>query len=197
MTRLRLAKHDPLALAPLASLAGVGADVVTLGNLPARTGPRPRVAPHPVPHRQLDAHAPAAIVRTLEALFEHRAAADPTRLCYTTSHFEKRHDAITLIAPFQRHRDALDAHGEIGHVHPSDGSMHMILSPSDTRIVIERGWGERHALAGVRLGLPPTYTMIYAPREGADIGTVSSILDAAIRYMAFNPDAAPGETNNQ
>ena len=39
-------------------------------------------------------------------------------------------------------------HAEIGHMHPTDGSMHMILSPSDAKVVIESGWGELHGLAG-------------------------------------------------
>ncbi|WP_374943965.1 hypothetical protein [Sphingomonas sp.] len=184
MTRLRVAKRDPLALAPLASRWGADEDGLTLADLPARTGRRPRVAPHPVPHRQLDAHAPAPVVRALQALFDRKVVADPARLSWATSHFEKRIEAITLAQPCRRHEDALIAQGEIGHVHPSDGSMHMILSPSDTRIVVERGWGERHALAGVRLGLPQTYTMIYAPRDEGDLAAVSSILDAAITYMA-------------
>ena len=185
MTRLRMAKRDPLACPP----RDADASMATLEDLPYRRGARPRVAPHPVPHRQLDAHAPAPLIRTLQGTFENAACADPARLSMATSHYEKHNQAVTLGAPWRRHADARVAHGEIGHVHPSDGSMHMIVSPADARIVIERGWGERHGLAGVRLGLPSSYMMIYAPRDEADVSAVSSILGAAITYMTSEPAA--------
>ena len=191
-TRWRMAKRDPLA--PVAAAPG-RADIALLAHLPPRAGSRPRVAPHPVPHRQIEQHAPASLIPELEEWFEQAARTDPERLCYVPSHFEKRHRAVTLREACRCHHDALGAHGEVGHVHPSDGSMHMILSPSDARTVIERGWGERHGLAGVRLGLPPTYTMIYAPRTRAEIATITSILDAAIGYMSLGPDRGTAPAN--
>ena len=65
--------------------------------------------------------------------------------------------------------------------------MHMILSPSDACHVIERGWGELHGLAGHAFDLPPTYTLIYAPRDDAEAATVMRMLDAAIAYMTHQP----------
>jgi len=39
------------------------------------------------------------------------------------------------------------SHAEVGHIHHFDGSMHLILSPGNTKTVIEAGWGELHGLA--------------------------------------------------
>lgn len=185
MTRLRLAQRDPFACPPI----DADGPPATLADLPHRGGERPGVAPYPVPHRQTEGHAPALLIGALQRLFADKVRADPERLSLATSHFEKHNQAVTIAAPYRRREDACIAHGEVGHVHPSDGSMHMILDPADARIVIERGWGERHGLAGVRLGLPRTYLKIYAPRDEADLAPVSSILDAAIAYMASGDNA--------
>lgn len=188
-TRWRMAKADPFS--PRLP-ARTGVDLTTLSDLPARSGPRPRVSPHPVPHRQLDGHAPARLRDAINGVFAGKIDADPVRLSEAISHFEKHLPAVTVRPTFRCHADACAACGEVGHVHPADGSMHMILSHSDARTVVERGWGERHGLAGRRLGLPATYTLIYAPRDERDLPIVSRILDAAIAYMlAPFPNAAP------
>ncbi|WP_217429803.1 luciferase domain-containing protein, partial [Sphingomonas bacterium] len=136
------------------------------------------------PHRQLTDHAPEAVRASLTRAFDARVARDPARLGYALSHFERHNQAVTLRPGCRRCADARRTHGEIGHIHPSDGSMHMVLGASDTRAVIERGWGERHGLAGIALGLPMTYTLIYAPRDEAEVDTVATILDAAIAHMS-------------
>jgi hypothetical protein len=73
-------------------------------------------------------------------------------------------------------------------VHPSDGSMHMILSRTDVRTVIERGWGELHPLAGVMLNLPATYVLIYSPRDMGELAVGARILNAAISHMLMRND---------
>ena len=60
--------------------------------------------------------------------------------------------------------------------------MHMILSPSDARTVINTGWGERHPLAGVYAGLPETYLIIYAPRTIEENAVIARILESAVAY---------------
>lgn len=175
MTRLRRRMRDPL---DTSGFTGAG----TL-DLPARAGDRPRIAPHPIPHRQLSDHAPAAAKAALAAAFDAAVAAAPDALAFRPSHFEKHNPAITA-----RCCAAAD-HGEIAHIHPSDGSMHMILGPADARIVIARGWGERHGLAGVAFGLPPTYLLIYAPRAVAEVAPIAAILAAAIRHAPGAPES--------
>ena len=183
-TRWRMMMADPLALAPLRAQWGSADDIDTLSRLPTRAGGRPRIGPHPVPHRQLTDHAPASVRERLAAAFDEAVARDPARVRWALSHFELHNRAITLHEECCSHADALATHGEVAHIHPADGSMHMVLSASDAAHVVERGWGERHGLAGVALGLPLTYTLIYAPRDAGEVDVDAAILDSAIAYMA-------------
>ena len=102
---------------------------------------------------------------------------------YARSHFETHVDAITCARP--RHDDPIGggSHGEIAHIHASDGSMHMILSPSDTVVAIDAGWAQFHGLAGRDYGLPVTYVMVYAARDAAELAIVDRLLQASIAYM--------------
>ena len=186
-TRLRTMKRDPLGMDALQAVKGTAEDIATLVGLLPRLGARPRVGPHPVPHRQLTDHAPPALRATLAEAFAERARDDAGRLELVRSHFEKHTLAVTARAQCRGHPVARAACGEAGHIHPGDGSMHMILSPSDACYVIERGWGELHGLAGHAFGLPPTYTLIYAPRDDAEVAAIMRILDAAIAYMTHQP----------
>ncbi len=136
-TRLRLRMRDPLAVEPLLARLGEAGDQLRLDTLPPRAGKRPRIAPHPVPHRQLDQRAGDAALAALQAVFERAVSADAERLTFAPSWFEKRNRAVTARACGCA--DAHASHGEIAHIHPADGSMHMILGPSDCRAAIEAG----------------------------------------------------------
>ncbi len=70
--------------------------------------------------------------------------------------------------------------------------MHMILSPRDAVAVIEAGWGERHGLAGIALDLPVNYVLVYAPRGRTDLAVIGQLLEAAIRYAAWDPVVEQG-----
>lgn len=188
VTWLRLQKKDPLGTAELARLSGHPGDLQTLGALPPRAGRRPRVAPHPIPHRQLDQHGDAGVRLVQRQLFDRAVADDAALVTYRKSRFERRNGAMFLRDGAAANRLAGDAGGEIAHIHPSDGSMHMTLGPSDARRVIEAGWGELHPLVGVPLGggrvLPATYMLVYSPRDTAELRIVERILHAAVRYAA-------------
>ena len=76
--------------------------------------------------------------------------------------------------------------------------MHMVLSPTDATAILEKGWGERHGLSGIKLGIPDTYLLIYAPRSEEELGPIALILDASIAHMlastsprASRPPRAP------
>lgn len=103
--------------------------------------------------------------------------------------------------------------GEFCHVHMHDGSLHLITSPTDARIILKKGWGELHPLAGLlyrshwlgalrytpfdwmrfrqrpnqkelRKGgaIPPTYLLIYRPRDQEEMGRIKEIIGAAISF---------------
>jgi hypothetical protein len=47
--------------------------------------------------------------------------------------------------------------------------------------VIERGWGERHPIAGV-IKLSSGYMFIYAPRNDDDLANVVKLMKAAVGF---------------
>ena len=103
---------------------------------------------------------------------------------YQLSFFEKRNEAVFLREPDKGHADSKTPHGETAHVHPSDGSMHMVFGPSDAKTIIEAGWGECHPLAG-KLNLPDTYLLIYPPRDEHELAVTARLLNAAVDHMAM------------
>lgn len=182
MSFLRLLKRDGRDPKRLASAAASDKRSY-LGSLGRRPGMRPLVAPYPIPHRQLSDTVSCENLDRLVKLFDQEVEKNKDTVLYATSFFEKHHDAITLKHPECGHVHALVSHGEIAHIHPSDGSMHMILSASDAKTVLESQWGELHALAGLFNRLPTTYTFVYAPRHDADLEAIRRILSASVTFM--------------
>ena len=66
-------------------------------------------------------------------------------------------------------------------MHAGDGSLHMSLAPRDARLVLERGWGQRHGLS--ERMLYSGFVMVYAPRNDEDATVVESILRASAEFM--------------
>jgi hypothetical protein len=185
VTRMRLWKKNPLDPKLFADKIGKRSDIAALSDIPNRAGNRPTIDPHPVPHRQKDQFGDEQTRKELRALFDRLIASHPQLLHYQKSTFERRHEAIFLRAPGKGTPNT-KALGEIGHIHPSDGSMHITLSPSDAKKVMEAGWGELHTLAGDGGPLPDTYLMIYSPRNKEELAVVEEILKAAVKYHAGN-----------
>lgn len=65
--------------------------------------------------------------------------------------------------------------------------MHLTLHPFDVALVITRGWGERHPLAGCPvLGkrlLPSGFVMVYAPQNETEVGVVTDIVRAGAWWV--------------
>ncbi|KAK7753224.1 hypothetical protein SLS62_004743 [Diatrype stigma] len=66
----------------------------------------------------------------------------------------------------------------------SDHSLHLNLHPDDAREVLAKGWGQRHPLTAargplVRMPVPRTFTMVYAPRTADELQVVCRIIQAA------------------
>ena len=181
-TRWRMQKLDPLDMTRLRRLRNSDGDIPVLADLPVRSTARPRIGPHPVPHRQLTQHASEPIIQALQTAFDEAVAENGSSVVYALSHFEKHTQAITCrevgADPVQG-----ASHGEIAHIHGHDGSMHMILSPSDAVLAVEKGWAELHGLAGKGAGLPATYTLVYSPQHYEDVAVAARLVRAAIAYM--------------
>jgi hypothetical protein len=179
MNRFRMIARNGLDARPIAAVLEPG-NWQAWSNVRRRPGSRPSISPYPIPHRQLD-QLPDEITRQdLKCLFDDAVIKHQEHVKYALSHFEKRHHAITLRSSVGT--VGARSHGEIAHIHPSDNSMHMILGPGDAVAAIEMGWGQRHGLAGIAVGLPVTYVMVYAPRNGHDLAVVAELLEAAILH---------------
>ncbi|WP_255175998.1 luciferase domain-containing protein [Rhodococcus sp. 06-1474-1B] len=137
-------------------------------HLEPRRGPRPTIAPYPIPHRQLTDRATPVLTDRITGAVTTEARTN-NRYHLARSHFERRGDAlyltdVTTAAPWISRTN-----GEILHVHETEGSMHVVMQPEDAQTVISAGWGELHPLAGrPGLGLPETYVFLYAPRDSDD-----------------------------
>ena len=179
---------NPLDVKRISPLIGTKADRAFLKKLPKRKGTRPKIAPFAIPHRQTDQHNDDQLRTLQQKIFDDVVAKNSALVHYQTSGFERNNKAIFLKDTLRANPEMNKAtHGEIGHIHPSDGSMHMtFLSPGDARTVIEAGWGEFHGLAGDGR-LTQTYMMLYSPRDPKELEITKLILEAAIKYATFVP----------
>jgi hypothetical protein len=124
-------------------------------QLPPRRGPRPTLGRHSIPQRQTTQLGSAAVLNSALAAL---CAATPSTL--GTSRLEWH--GLALFVRAEGTPNALE--GEVVHVHDIDGSAHVFLgNDADCREVLEKGWGERHGLAGVLL--PKGFLLVYAPRD--------------------------------
>ncbi|MCJ0892510.1 hypothetical protein [Rhodococcus sp. ARC_M5] len=145
-----------------------------------RPGPRPTIAPYPIPHRQLTHLATSALIDRLTAAVTAEARSNGL-FHLARSRFERRGDALYVsdigaAAPWISRTK-----GEVLHVHESEGSLHVVMQPDDAQSVISAGWGELHPLAGRPvLGLPETYVFLYAPRDADDADRIEHIIRRAI-----------------
>jgi hypothetical protein len=188
MKELSKQMKDPLDVSGLKQDIGKRGDISTLKNLPVRNGERPTIAPYPVPHRQMTQHNDSIIREKQKKVFDDAVAASKGILIYKTSYLEKNSPGIFLQDSATGNKTVvLVSHGEVGHIHMFDGSMHIILSPSDTKEVIEKGWGELHGLAGQGRAAK-TYMMIYSPRDSKELEIVKKILEAAIKYTSLKTE---------
>lgn len=182
---------DPLDTRIIATRISLGNDVSTLEILPPRQGERPTIAPFAIPHRQTDQHNSSVVREAQRSSIDEIVSQNKGTVHYLKSYFEKHNDALFLIDSASGNPDVVKVtHGEIGHMHPTDGSMHATLSPSDAKEVIEKGWGELHGLYGQVFqgndALSGTYMMIYSPRNEQELKITNQIINAAIMYNRNN-----------
>ncbi|KAI9779121.1 MAG: hypothetical protein M1816_003744 [Peltula sp. TS41687] len=185
ITFLRLFAHrDPYSPSTLRSHPAQpkGYFQTTQGTLPSRPGPRPTVAGI-APQRQLTQQGTQEIFSLLSAAILGVATANAETLTVDTSCFEKHSTGLFSRDPIQHSCD-----GEICHVHPSDGSLHLTLHPDDIRVLLLTGWGQRHPLARgewlKRLTrIPPGFVMVYAPRDKGEMEVVMTIVRAAVWWV--------------
>ena len=154
--------------------------------LEGREGDRPVVPCYVAPQRQVTEGAEASIKERMEWFLRAVVRDNDGFLEMRPSCLEgPRFDAIWLKS-WGRSRISPAfaglARGEVTHVHP-EGSSHLTLSPRDAALVIERGWGQRHPLSGVRGMLPWTYVLVYAPRDQYELGVWKKLVLASCSFL--------------
>ena len=116
-----------------------------------RRGARPTTGWHCVPHRQMDrlpkdevakvrgtgfgTFKVQILVQRLDAIFEKHVSANPTLVQMVPASPHEKLDPGMVIHPDipSPHKDADHALREIAHIHPTDHSLHVILSAADSK----------------------------------------------------------------
>ncbi|EKJ75678.1 hypothetical protein NXS19_012514 [Fusarium pseudograminearum] len=150
-------------------------------DVPAREAPRPTVGSWTAPSRQLTDLASKDIIDRYQSFLSSLASESPSKLKIATSVVERHGQALFVASENPSHPIAKRMYGEIGHMHGSDGSMHLNLAPRDAKLVLEKGWGQRHPLGGTILYLGDV--MIYAPRNEEELEVVKRITRGAAKFM--------------
>jgi 2,4-didehydro-3-deoxy-L-rhamnonate hydrolase len=185
VTMLGKQMKDPFDVSRIAGSIDKPGDIKVLFDLPKREGVRPTIAPFAVPHRQMNQHNDTTTRNNQKQIFDAQVADANYNLIYKMSFLEKHSSGIFLKDSASGNQTVVPvSHAEVGHIHPTDGSMHIILSPSDTKEIIEKGWGELHGLAG-QGAAAKTYMMIYSPRNDMELEITKKILEAAVKYASL------------
>jgi hypothetical protein len=176
---------DPFDVSRITNGIDKPGDIKVLVDLPKREGQRPVIAPFAVPHRQMNQHNDTTTRNKQKQIFDTQVADANYNLVYKMSYLERNSPGIFLKDSAAGNQTVIPvSHAEIGHIHFFDGSMHIILSPSDTKQVIEKGWGELHGLAG-QGEAAKTYMMVYSPRNDMELEVTKKILEAAVKYASL------------
>ncbi|KIJ28162.1 hypothetical protein M422DRAFT_37407 [Sphaerobolus stellatus SS14] len=161
-------------------------------KLEERRGERPEVRGI-IPQRQTNAASTDEMRKKLVSYIGSLASKYPTLLRASPSSLEGETDALFV----QRHPSEAFAssnelssrilsstapRSELTHIHPTEGSLHVSLSPADSMEVIRKGWGTRHRLSG-KLEMPVSYTLVYAPQNEEELEVVRRILRAGVEYV--------------
>ena len=114
------------------------------------------------------------------------------------SHAEKHNLALfihssLLSKPVNLPEIAPIFNGELGHIH-GDSSLHLYFSPADAKVIIEKGWAERHRcaktqpwwLGGMKhmWGIGDTFLIVYAPRDDEELGVLKVLVRASAMWMS-------------
>jgi hypothetical protein len=149
---------------------------MTMSSLPTRRGPRPRTTPW-APHIQKDQLAPPQWQDELKRRVF--ALPDVEERDGTVAHPAERaiwlRDEVPVADP-----DLFLGNREIGHFHPWDGSLHIVLPPALAEAAVDAGWAEVHpvALAG---HVPTNRVMLYGPRNEDEVEVLLSLIAEAVR----------------
>ncbi|KAF3766859.1 hypothetical protein M406DRAFT_241707, partial [Cryphonectria parasitica EP155] len=146
----------------------------------------PQIPGFVAPQRQVTDQASSATKKAMFEFLDALVAANPEVLQTQMSVLEGPVPAMGMkgfqtVPDSSRPRVLRQTRGEMCHIHPPDGSTHLLLSLADQKRVIELGWGRRHRLSGGGI-LPWNYTLIYAPRNEEEVAVWKRIVKSATSF---------------
>ncbi|CAF1258543.1 unnamed protein product [Adineta ricciae] len=165
-------------------------------DIPMRNQSRPKML-RALPHRQLSQQAPDDIMYLMHQYIEsisiprYGGVTTGDQLLLRGKSIVEYTGADGLFLPNADQNSF--GRGEIAHLHSNDGSFHMLVHPSDAKLLIDKQWAERFPLAGMnlfnRITIPDTYILIYAPQNENEVAIWKTILTGAIKYSRDNRTA--------
>jgi hypothetical protein len=135
------------------------------------------------------------------ALFSAFVAANPKVLEQRLSQVEKHNYALCLHPEVVGKATDLPeivrkCYGELGHIH-CDTSLHLYFSPADAKVVIEKGWAQRHRCARRQVwgaenmfGIGITFLIVYAPRNAAELEVLATLIRVSAAFISGGRDIA-------
>ncbi|KAH8730800.1 hypothetical protein GQ44DRAFT_420096 [Phaeosphaeriaceae sp. PMI808] len=150
-------------------------------KVPKRAGNRPYLTRWTLPQRQFpEPITPAASV-ALKNMMQEFASTYAASIETRPSKTEGGTGAAIYVKPDVKTINpvASKIFYEIAHVHPAENSLHVYVSPKDARMVIEKGWGQRFPVTWLA---PPSWVMVYAPRNEEEVEVVREIVRAGVCF---------------
>lgn len=159
-----------------------------LAELPARSGPVPRMTPTN-PQEQLEQFpADSRLIETLAAhAFSLPGVVErPTQVAPDGSR------ALTLAPTVSLNRCAVMVDREFAHIHnPPIGSMHLMLPQPHRTLALEKQWVLRHPFA-VRGWGPEGTVFVFAPRDAQELQWVKALLSVSHAWASGVLAEGPG-----
>ncbi|KAH7130979.1 phospholipase/carboxylesterase [Dactylonectria macrodidyma] len=192
-----VAKRDTIDESPFSDPVVVarykphGEETFLAQPLPVRSGSRPTVPGFAAPQRQMTEQATSAMKEKMSNFLHQVAAANSNATVYGPSKLEGGNGpGVFLADKVQTPAFMADLKGEVVH-HHLEGSSHMVLSLTDAREAVSKGWAQRFPLGGVR-AIPWTYVLIYAPRDDGELAVWKGLVVASLRFVTAG---GPGINN--
>jgi hypothetical protein len=150
-------------------------------KVPDRQGRRPRLTRWTLPQRQFPESITPGASAALDNLMQEFASTPPYTK-YIETGPSKTEGGTGSAIYVKKDVKTINpvAHKifyEVAHVHPADNSLHVYISPKDAKLVMHRGWGQRFPVTWIA---PPSWIMVYAPRNENEVDVVREIIRAAV-----------------
>ncbi|KAF2465620.1 uncharacterized protein BDR25DRAFT_295261 [Lindgomyces ingoldianus] len=150
-------------------------------DIPVRAGPRPKLTRWTLPQRQFRDPITPTAAEALLNMMPSTATSFPQTIRSGPSKTEGGTGPAIYVQPSCPTINPV-AHKifyEVAHVHPAENSLHVYVSPRDARTVVQAGWGQRFPVTWLA---PPSWIMVYAPRNEEEVEVVEKIVKAAAMF---------------